>query len=194
MRLLRANLAQKRQENAILRKAKITMSAFKITSFVRKVADWKRRDKHYKAAFNKIRGLLYGYKLRKILKLDKMVDLKQNIEEISRQIEFAETEGQVQRLEHELLYQKKLFCNLIDKYWEKGFSIFHGKNSAYRPDYLTETLIKGAAKTAKKGGRMSHTDNLGRKMEMGERSPPHVDLRVSIGSNLHQQLDQFGEI
>lgn len=162
LELLRQNVKSRQFERNILHKARVTASAYKLTSFFRKVADWNRRDKHYKKSFDKIKGLLYGYKLRRILELEKMQDLKFNIQEIEMQIDECETRNQKQKLEHELLYQKKVFCNMISRFWEKGFSEPQGKNgrnSTYKPDYLTQTLIQGAAKTAKRVSRMNSTLN-----------------------------------
>ena len=62
-----------------------------------------KRDRHYKSCFDSIKGLLYGYKLRKILRLDKMQEVKSNIHAIEAEINQA-GHSQVQRLEHELLY------------------------------------------------------------------------------------------
>lgn len=53
------------------------------------------------------------------------------------------------KLKDEVLYEKKLFCNMIEKYWERGFVEFGSKDrssygraySGYKQDYLTETLI-----------------------------------------------------
>lgn len=170
LKFLRMNLKRKQKEKQILLNAKTIASAYKLTQFIRKVADWMKRDKHYKACFEKIKGLLYGHKVRTILRLDKMIELRSNIENLEFEIEqqsklenSPEALKKIMKLKDEVLYEKKLFCNMIEKYWERGFVEFGSKDrssygraySGYKQDYLTETLIQGAAKTAKRMNRMS---------------------------------------
>ncbi len=72
----------------------MTIAAFKITNLIRKVAEQNRRERYYKSCFDKIKGLLYGYKTRRILNLEKLQDLRKAIKTIQIKIDACESARQ----------------------------------------------------------------------------------------------------
>ena len=84
--------------------------------------------------------------------LKKMQDLKSTIYDLENTIRECDNYKKSVKLKHELSYQKNLFSNIVDRYWDRGFTELEMKQSKgrqYKADYLTQNVITGVSKIGK---------------------------------------------
>lgn len=122
-------------EKFILRKARETISAFKIQSFFHKIKEGKSESKRQHILFERIKALMIGYKTRRILKSHRITGIKRNIMRLNDQIKSEEQGSDTHHdSQHNLLYQKKLLSQLIEKYMLRGFTELEGDDLSLSPN------------------------------------------------------------